>query len=64
MVVPPTAAMETKWGGGVTNTRVARINHQFTRPYRQCPGCGGFMPTPMWPADTRQFGVYNVRGPW
>ena len=64
MVVPPTASMETNWGWGVTNTRVSRINHQFTRPYPGCSGCGGFMPTPMWPSDTRQFGVYNVRGPW
>jgi hypothetical protein len=65
LVVPPTASMQTEWGWGVGNTRVSRINHQFARPY---PGPGGwdevFLPTPPWPSDTNQFGVYYVRGPW
>ncbi|OHB78199.1 MAG: hypothetical protein A2W31_06705 [Planctomycetes bacterium RBG_16_64_10] len=65
LVVPPTASMQTNWGWGVTNTRISRINHQFTRPYPG-PGAGGgaFLPTPPWPSDTNQFGVYYVRGPW
>ena len=23
-----------------------------------------FLPTPNWPSDTQQFGVYYIRGPW
>jgi hypothetical protein len=64
LVIPPTASLETSWGWGVTNTRVSRVNHQFTRPHPGFYGTGGFLPTPRWPSDTRQFGVYNVRGPW
>jgi hypothetical protein len=66
LVVPPTAANQTKMGWGVGNTRVVPINHQFERNY---PGPGtynraDFLPTPPWPSDTDQFGVYYVRGPW
>jgi hypothetical protein len=69
LVVPPTAERQTDYGWGVGGTRVTRINHQFQRPY---PGDfpfgamypNGFLPTPPWPSDTRQFGVYYVRGPW
>ncbi|MFV2066657.1 MAG: hypothetical protein ACC645_06715 [Pirellulales bacterium] len=65
LVVPPTVSYETNWGWGVGNTRVSRINHQFTRPYPgPYFGSGGFAPTPTWPSDTRQFGVYYARGPW
>jgi hypothetical protein len=65
LVVPPTASLETNWGWGVTNSRVSRINHQYTRPYPGAFGGGdGFLPTPPWPGDTRHFGVYYVRGPW
>jgi hypothetical protein len=50
----------------VANTRITPIYHQFTR---QFPGYGydggvPFYGTPAWPSDTRQFGVYYVRGPW
>jgi hypothetical protein len=66
LVVPPTAENQTKWGWGVANTRVVSIDHQFERNY---PGPGTynrafFRPTPAWPGDTDQFGVYYVRGPW
>ena len=66
LVVPPTAENQTKWGWGVGNTRVVSIDHQFQRDY---PGQGifsrsWFQPTPRWPSDTDQFGVYYVRGPW
>jgi len=65
LVVPPTVSYETNWGWGVGNTRVSRVNHQFTRPYPGASyGPGRFAPTPAWPRDTMQFGVYNVRGPW
>jgi hypothetical protein len=66
LVVPPTAEFQTHWGWGVGNTRVTTIWPQFTRNY---PGPGiydrrMFKPTPPWPSDTDQFGVYYVRGPW
>jgi len=66
LVVPPTAELQTNWGWGVGNTRVTPIWHQFRRNY---PGPayyrdGAFRPTPAWPSDTNQFGVYYVRGPW
>ena len=66
LVVPPNAEMETIWGWGVGNTRVVTIRHQFQRGYPG-PGYyyrGWFAPKPLWPADTDQFGVYPVRGPW
>lgn len=66
LVVPPTAECQTNWGWGVGNTRVTTIYPQFTRNY---PGEGIynralFTPTPQYPSDTTQFGVYYVRGPW
>jgi hypothetical protein len=68
LVVPPTAERTTDWGWGVGNTRTTRIDHQFQRPFpngNTAPaGSYGFAPTPPWPSDTTQFGVYYVRGPW
>ncbi len=66
LVVPPTVETQTHWGWGVGNTRVTPICHQF---HRHWPGPGysnrgAFRPTPRWPSDTDQFGVYYVRGPW
>ena len=66
LVVPPTAEAQTHWGWGVGNTRITTICPQFKRNW---PGPGQynrgqFRPTPHWPADTDQFGVYYVRGPW
>lgn len=67
LVVPPTAEYQSNYGWGVGGTRVAPIYHQFGRPY---PGPGSydaygrFVPTPKWPSDTQQFGVYYIRGPW
>jgi hypothetical protein len=66
LVVPPTAESQTHWGWGVGNTRVTPICPQFGRNW---PGPGtydprAFRPTPPWPSDTDQFGVYYVRGPW
>ena len=67
LVVPPTAEMTSDYSWGVASTRVTRIDHQFQRPYPG-PAYGrygyGFLPTPHWPSDTSQFGVYYVRGPW
>lgn len=65
LVVPPTATFQTNWGWGVGNTRISRINHQFARPYPgSYGGTGRLRPTPRWPSDTTQIGVYYVRGPW
>jgi hypothetical protein len=65
LVVPPTAQLQTNWGWGVASSRISRIDHQFQRNY---PGPGPFggpyRPTPVWPSDTTQFGVYPVRAPW
>ena len=70
LVVPPTANLQTNYGWGVASSRMSRIDHQYSRNY---PGGGGpfggpfggpARPTPVWPSDTTQFGVYYVRGPW
>lgn len=65
LVVPPTVEYQTNYSWGVPATRVEPIYHQFNRNY---PGAyyggNGFYPTPAWPSDTNQFGVYYVRGPW
>lgn len=66
LVVPPTAAFQTRWGWGVGQTTAVPIYHQFARPdpgpYE--PGGPPFQSTPWWPSHTDQFGVYYVRGPW
>src|SRR5215467_13928047 len=65
LVVPPTAQLQTNWGWGVASSRISRIDHQFQRNYPGSAMFGGpFRPTPIWPSDTTQFGVYPVRGPW
>jgi hypothetical protein len=66
LVVPPTAEYQAQYSWGVGSTRVVPIYNQFGRAY---PGAsagayGYFYPTPAWPSDTNQFGVYYVRGPW
>jgi hypothetical protein len=65
LVVPPTAQLQTNYGWGVASSRISRIDHQFQRNF---PGYGQFggpyRPTPVWPSDTTQFGVYYVRAPW
>ena len=65
LVVPPTANLQTNYGWGVASSRISRIDHQFQRNYPGDGMFGGpFRPTPVWPSDTTQFGVYYVRGPW
>jgi hypothetical protein len=65
LVVPPTAQLQTNYGWGVASSRISRIDHQFQRNYPgNGPFGGPFRPTPVWPSDTTQFGVYPVRGPW
>jgi hypothetical protein len=65
LVVPPTANLQTNYGWGVASSRLSRIEHQFQRNFPGYGAFGGpFRPTPVWPSDTTQFGVYYVRGPW
>jgi hypothetical protein len=65
LVVPPTANLQTNYGWGVASSRLSRIEHQFQRNFPGYGTFGGpFRPTPVWPSDTTQFGVYYVRGPW
>jgi hypothetical protein len=67
LVVPPTAELQTDYGWGVCSSRMTRIDHQFQRPWPDgfwSPFGYGFFAAPQWPSDTRQFGVYYVRGPW
>jgi hypothetical protein len=66
LVIPPTAEYQTHWGWGVGNTRVTPNVPQFGRnwPGPAAYDARAFQPTPPWPSDTDQFGVYYVRGPW
>ena len=65
LVVPPTAQLQTNWGWGVASSRISRIDHQFQRNFPGYGQFGGpFRPTPLWPSDTTQFGIYPVRAPW
>ena len=65
LVVPPTAQLQTNYGWGVSSSRISRIDHQFQRNFPGYGQFGGpFRPTPVWPSDTTQFGVYPVRAPW
>ncbi|HMO13013.1 MAG TPA: hypothetical protein PKD64_07920 [Pirellulaceae bacterium] len=65
LVVPPTAAFQSQYSWGVGQTKSLPIYHQFLRPDPGASGgAGGFSPTPYWPSNTQQFGVYPVRGPW
>lgn len=65
LVVPPTAEYQTNLRWGVPSSRIERIDHQFSRNYPgPYAGGYGFLPTPVWPSDTNQFGVYYIRGPW
>lgn len=64
LVVPPTVGRVTEYSWGVSGTRVTPLYRQFNREYPGAVNAGGFLPTPKWPSDTAQFGVYPVRGPW
>jgi hypothetical protein len=70
LVIPPTAEMHADYSWGVPSVRVSQNNHQFHRGIPTGPGGTaygggyGFLPTPIYPSDTNQFGVYYVRGPW
>ncbi len=65
LVVPPGCHTQANLSWRVPSARRERIFAQFSRGW---PGPGvydraAFRPTPPWPSDTTQFGVYYVRGP-
>ena len=65
LVVPPTAELQTNYAWGSVGSRMSRIDHQYQRPWPNGRGTpAGFLPTPAWPSDTRQFGTHYIRGPW
>ena len=64
LIVPPGVNFQSDYSWGVGRTRMTPINHQFARPYALPTTGQPFAPTPPWPSDTQQFGVYYVRGPW
>lgn len=66
LVVPPTVPYQTIWSWGVSTTQIAPINPQYGGPgYGMSVDFpGNYRTTPYWPWDTRQFGVYYIRGPW
>ncbi|MFO0914348.1 MAG: hypothetical protein U0795_15415 [Pirellulales bacterium] len=64
LIVPPTANMQTNYSWGVGRTRMSPVLHQFARPVPVPGTVGPYNPTPAWPSDTNQFGVYSVRAPW
>ena len=67
LVVPPTAHMHREMGWGVSQSSMYPIWHQFKRGYNGQYEAGSgkqFLPTPLWPSHTEQFGVYYIRGPW
>lgn len=67
LVVPPTAELTTDYAWGSVASRMTRNDHQFQRPWPNgywSPYGYGFFNTPEWPHDTRNFGIYPIRGPW
>lgn len=68
LVVPPTAHMQTQWGWGVGSTQSIPIYHQYGRSFDPGYGAGGvlapFLPTPVHPSHTDQFGIYYNRAPY
>lgn len=68
LVVPPTADTIAAWGWGVTSSEVRPLYHQFGQADPGGAMIYGenspWLPTPVWPSHTDQFGVYPVRGPW
>jgi hypothetical protein len=66
LVVPPVSHYQTIWGGGISATQIAPIYPQFGGPGFGAgfDYPGSYRTPPYWPWDTRQFGVYYIRGPW
>jgi hypothetical protein len=67
LVVPPVSHYQVIYGWGIGSTQVAPIYPQFGGPGYGTPygdASGLYAYPPYWPWDTRQFGVYYIRGPW
>ena len=66
LVVPPVSHFQTIYGWGIGATQIAPIYPQFDGPGYGTPygDAGTYLTPPYWPSDTRQLGVYYVRGPW
>jgi hypothetical protein len=66
LVVPPVSHYQTIWGWGIGATQVTPIYPQYVGPGFGLPGDfpGDYRTPPYWPWDTRQLGVYYIRGPW
>ncbi len=65
LVVPPHVQYQTIWNRAVGATQITPIYPQFAGPAYGAPieAPGPYGATPYWPWDTRQFGVYYIRGP-
>ncbi|MDA7978217.1 MAG: hypothetical protein MPJ50_05540 [Pirellulales bacterium] len=65
LVIPPNAQYQTVYGWGIGATQVVPNYAQFSGPTYGGGYWGGpYHQAPRWPWDTRQLGVYYVRGPW
>ena len=66
LVVPPNSHYQVNYGWGIGATQVYPVYPQFDGPGYGTPYAGGglYNYPPYWPWDTRQFGVYYIRGPW
>ncbi len=67
LVVPPVSHYQTIYGWGIATTQMAPIYPQYGGPGYGTPyvdPTGQYPLPPYWPSDTRQFGVYYIRGPW
>lgn len=67
LVVPPHADTMAAWSWGVAQSEIRPLHHQYLRaqpPGTVFGGASPWLPTPIYPSHTDQFGVYPVRGPW
>ena len=66
LVVPPVSHYQTIYGWGIATTQMTPIYPQYAGPTDGPPWteAGQYAYPPYWPWDTRQFGVYYIRGPW
>jgi hypothetical protein len=67
LVVPPVSHYQTDYGWGIGTTQMTPIYPQYGGPGYGTPygdASGQYLMPPYWPSDTRQFGVYYIRGPW
>ncbi len=67
LVVPPVSHYQTIYSWGIGTTQMTPIYPQYGGPGYGTPfgdASGQYLMPPYWPSDTRQFGVYYIRGPW